>query len=63
MPGYVEKALKWFGHEPPKNCKDQLHEHIPPVCGTKQQFVEEEDALPEMGKVEQQFIRQVLGMY
>ena len=61
MPGYIEKALKRFGHERPRKRQDQPHEHVPPEYGIKQQFVREEDESPEVSQKEQQYIRQVLG--
>lgn len=59
MQGYVEKALKRFGHEKPrKTTRACTHEY-----GTKKQFMQEEGNLAVVGKEEQQYIRQILGTF
>ena len=56
MPGYIEKALKRFGHERPRKRQDQPHKHVPPEYGIKQQFVRDEDESPAVKQKEQQYI-------
>ena len=56
MPGYVDKALKRFGHERPRKRQDQLHEHVPPEYGIKQQFVRDKDESSAVKQKEQQCI-------
>ena len=46
MPGYVEKALKRFGHTKPKKRQDLPHEHVPHNYGAKQQFAKQETDSP-----------------
>ncbi len=33
MPGYVKKALAWFGHTPPTQPQNQPHKHTIPTYG------------------------------
>eukprot|EP01082_Thalassiosira_pseudonana_P012372 g11214.t1 g11214 contig5:382941-386300(-) len=63
MPGYVNKALKRFGHEHPPNRQDQPYPHTPPKYGAKVQYAEEVKDSPPLNKEEQRYIQQVTGTF
>ena len=63
LEGYVERAAKELGHEPP--CKRQTSPWrcAPIKWGAKQQFVEEEKPSPPLDKKGQKFIQRVNGKF
>ena len=63
LKGYVERAAKELGHEPP--CKQQTSPWrcAPIKWGAKQQFVEEEKPSPPLDKKGQKFIQRVNGKF
>ena len=63
MPAYVEKALHQFGHERITRWQEASYPHVPPKCGTMQQFAESSDDLPLFDKNSNRFIQQVNGKF
>ena len=59
MPGYVEKALQRFKHDPPKKSQDQPHQHVMPTYGAKVQYAQAEDQSRPLDKEEKKFVQQV----
>jgi hypothetical protein len=62
MPGYIEKTLARFNHEPPKKPQHQPHVHSIPVFGATTQYAKPEDNTAQLSKEKIKFIQQVLGM-
>ena len=62
MPGYIEKALLRFGHEPPDKPQMQPFPHTIPSYGAKVQYAKDLDSSPPATKAEEKYIRQVVGV-
>ena len=62
MPGYIEKALIRFGHEPPDKPQMQPFPHTLPTYGAKVQYAKPSDVSPPATKAEEKYIRQVVGV-
>jgi len=62
MPGYIEKALLRFGHEPPNKPQMQPFPHTIPSYGAKVQYAKDLDSSPPATKEEEKYIRQVVGV-
>ena len=62
MPGYIEKALLRFGHEPPDKPQMQPYPHTLPTYGAKVQYAKPLDESPPAMKAEEKYIRQVIGV-
>jgi hypothetical protein len=63
MPGYVEAALKRFGHNKPSKPQHQPYPHNPKQYGSKAQLVEEKDNSPLLNKEDKLFIQEVTGTF
>jgi hypothetical protein len=62
MPGYLENALAQFGHEPPTKPQMQSHPHTIPTYGATVQYAKATNTSPAATKVEQKYIRQMIGV-
>jgi len=62
MPGYIEKALLRFGHEPPNKPPMQPFPHTIPLYDAKVQYDKDLDSSPPATKEEENYIRQVVGV-
>ena len=62
MPGYIEKALLHFGHEPPNKPQMQPFPHTILTYGAKVQYAKDLDSSPPATKEEEKYIRQVVGV-
>jgi hypothetical protein len=62
MPGYIEKAVIRFGHEPPDKPQWQPHPHAIPTYGATIQYAKQIDQSRPATKDEQKYIRQVIGV-
>jgi len=62
MPGYIEKALLRFGHEPPNKPPMQPFPHTIPLYDAKVQYDKDLDSSPPATKEEEKYIRQVVGV-
>ena len=63
MPGYIPKALKRFGHEPPPKLQDQLYPHAPPNYWAKLQYSKAIDNSPPLSNGDKIFSMQVTGPF
>ena len=63
MPGYVQKALKQFGHEPPAQPQDSPYPCAPIRYGAKRQYATQQSTAPVLGKKDKKFIQQVCGKF
>ena len=61
MPGYLSKALQRFKHDMPKSKQNSPHPHVAPQYGAKQQFTEDAEASPPLGKEEAKYVQAVAG--
>jgi hypothetical protein len=61
MPGYLNKALQRFKHDKPKSKQNSPHPHVAPQYGIKQQFTEEPNTSPPLGKEGAKYIQAVTG--
>jgi hypothetical protein len=61
MPGYLNKALQRFKHEKPKSKQNSPHPHVAPQYGLKQQFTEEPNTSPPLGKEGAKYVQAVTG--
>jgi hypothetical protein len=50
MPGYLTKTLQRFKDEIPKSKQKTPHPHVAPQYGIKQEFTEEPNESPPLGK-------------
>jgi hypothetical protein len=62
MPGYIEKALLRFGHEPPDKPQMQPFPHTIPSYGAKVQYTKDLDSSPPATKEKEKYVRQVVGV-
>ena len=63
MPGYVQKALTRFKHNPPSKPQHQPHPHLPIVYGAKTQTSQPEDTSPRLNKEKTKFVQEVTGVF
>ena len=63
IPGYVQKALTRFQHEPPKKPQHQPYPHTPPNYGQKVQYAKEADTSQKLDKKDKKFIQEVTGVF
>ena len=63
MPGYIPKALKQFGHEPPPKLQDQPYPYAPPNHGVKTQYVKATDNSPPLSKGDKTFVMKITGTF
>ena len=63
MPGYVKKALKYFGHEKPKKKQDAPFPYTQPDYGARKQYAKEQSSAPQLNKKDKRFIQQVCGKF
>jgi hypothetical protein len=63
MPGYIEKALAWLGHQVPKDPQHQPHTHKIPSYGVTIQYAKAEDTSRPLTKDEKKYIQQVIGPF
>ena len=64
MPGYVPKALKWFGHEPPPRLQEQPYQCFPTNYRAKVlQYVKAIDNPPPLMKEDKTFFIKVTGTF
>ena len=56
MPGYIEKALLRFGHEPPDKPQMQPFPHTIPSYSAKVQYAKDLDSSPPATKEEEKYI-------
>ena len=63
MPGYVEKALKQFGHKWSGTKQYAPFPSTPIKYGAKKQYATEESTAPELDKHGKKFIQQVCGKF
>jgi hypothetical protein len=61
MPGYIKKALVWFGHKPPAKPQHQPHKHPKPTYSTTIQYAKVADATKPLSKDEKKYIQQIIG--
>jgi hypothetical protein len=63
MPGYCKKAGQCFQHEYPHKRQDQPYPHTEFIYGAKQQYVDEPDSSPPLGKKDNTFIQEVIEVF
>ena len=63
MPGYVQKALKQFGHVKPQRRQDSPFPYTEPTYGAKKQYAKETATSPRLDKRGKRFIQQVCGKF
>jgi hypothetical protein len=61
MPGYVDKALKQFGHKKPAKPQDSPFRCAPIKYGSKKQYAKQESKAPLLDKKGKKFVQQVCG--
>ena len=61
MPGYIDKALKRFGHDQPKKAQNSPYPHVAPSYGAKAQYVEVEEPSAPLSKEGHKFVQVVVG--
>jgi hypothetical protein len=63
MPGYVERALTRFQHQPSQRPQHAPHAWIPPSYGTKQQLTPPPDSSPLLPPSELTRLREIVGTF
>ena len=61
MPGYVDKALKQFGHKKPTKPQDSPFRCAPINYGSKKQYAKQDSKAPLLDKKGKKFVQQVCG--
>ncbi len=61
MPGYITKALTWFGHEHPRWLQNLPHQHVAHTYRAKAQYVALETLSIFLDKEGQKYIQAVTG--
>ncbi len=60
MPGYITKALTWFGHERPWQLQNLPNQHVATTYGAKAQYVTLETPSIPLDKEGQKYIRYIV---
>ena len=63
IPGYVAKAIKGFGHEPPPKLQYKPNPCAPPNYGAKIQYAKSIDHSHSLSKGDKTFVMQVTGTF
>jgi hypothetical protein len=61
MPGFIERALLRFKHEPPNRPQHSPHRAAAPVYGKQQQLTPEPDTTPLLDAADNKTIQEIIG--
>ena len=62
MPGYVEKALYRFAHEPPPQPQHPPHAWLKPTCGAATQYTAPKDTLAPLDASVTKRLQEIIGL-